>query len=631
MAGSNQITIGPVGATHNYTIAAETLVPKGKRNYLRRNRVAGEGDPMIPKIARWQYHGPIGRSREGPNGELGHDHSTLETRYDGLLTSLGAVSTTTVSSLDSPLSGSSAMLGGFMLGARMLGGGTSLATPTVITHIKEMTGHLFLGRGAFVTQLSGSSFAVEATHAVSAVVRGMELWFNKLRIALGGSLALLTVTSPTSSGATYTAQQVSGSDVLAKEMTVGNDRLWLVKADAAGTNENKLMFTADDFASISSGFAVGDRGIGATGIGTMGGVGLAGSETGLWGYTDDGIAFNLISALADAKSTDNGRKQAQQFGWHYVTTSLGLYAVKGLTANPIGIGTDSMSGFEGWDGVPVAVLAWRESLFVAYEDSAGTTWRILRGVFDPNLTEGTGELQWYPFATRTNAQIQCLGATPTPTLPTICWGEGANTLARISQGRAGRDISDTTYPYSVAGGQWFGSAMMRNQGLRKTIRWGRFTTENCTASNTWTLAISFDGGSYTNIGSAVTSNGAQKVVSATMTSAPTGNVPKPRLTQVAASSSAPPQLRGTLEIGYDERPDKVTEIAVVFAPISKAELTRLRALDDGEDSTGRQPVEIRLPEDATVRYGYVTNIEETDLTDARIIGAACTLILVETS
>lgn len=630
MPGSNQILI----AARNYSIAGQDLMPRGKRSYLRRDRPVQESDPGIPKTARWTLSGPIGLSREGPNGELGHDYGTLETRYDGLLTSLGAVSTLSLSTSDPPLGASSAMLGTtLMLGTRVLGGGTSLSDPTTITHIKEMTSYLFVGRGGFVSQVNPSTWALVATRAMSAGVRGMALWFNKLRIGLGGTAALSTVTSPTTTGATYTAQQVAGSDVLAKEMVVGNDRLWMVRADSAGTNENLMRFTADDFASISSGFTVGDRGINATGIGVMGGgIGIAGSEVGIWGYTDEGVPFNLVTALRDAQSTDNGRQFAQQNGWTYATTSLGLYALRGLTANPIGIGSDSMKGFEGFDGVPVAILPWREATFVCYEDSAGTTWRILRGIFNPDFTPGTGELDWYPFASRTNAAVRVIAATSTPTLPTICWGEGADTLARIAQGRGGRDISDASYTFSTAGGQWFGSTMMRDQHVRKTARWARVFAENTDASNTFRIAVAFDGGSYTNLGSAaITTTGAQKVLPSTITSAPTGFTPKPRITQVAASSTTPPQLRGFLEIGYDERPDKVIEIAAVLSPISDAELTRLRLLADADDSTGRQPVEIKLPEDSTTRYGYVVAVEEQDLTDARVTGAAVTLVLVDSA
>ena len=188
---------------------------------------------------------------------------------------------------------------------------------------------------------------------------------------------------------------------------------------------------------------------------------------------------------------------------------------------------------------------------------------------------------------------------------------------------------DASYPFATTGGVWYGATTMRSNHVRKTVRWGRFITENASASNTWTLAVSMTGGAYSNVGSAVTANGAQKVVPATVSSAPTGYTIKPRMTQVAASSAAPPQLRGTLEIGYDERPDRVIECAFTLHLQSRAELTRLEGYADGEDTTGQQPLEIRLPEDSTLRYGFVTQVEEQDLTQAGVIGAAVTVILVD--
>ena len=633
MPGTNEVHFGATGAVHVWEIAGESLLPKGKRGYVRKSRASQESDPGVPKTATWRIT-KLGYSRETEDGFLGTDFATLETRFENQLTSLGAVSSTTLSSADPPNATASSMLGAFQLGASMLGGGTAASAPIVITHIKEAGAQLFVARGAYVTQVNPATWAVVATKALGAAVRGMAFWFNKLRLGMGGTLAIQTVTGVNASSvATFTDEQVSGSDTNGKEMEVVANRLWWVRADPAGTNENRLRFTEDDFVSQSSGFVVGDPGVPATAVIPVGqsGYTLVGSETGVHGFTPEGITFNVLLALRDAKSQDNARKSAYQFGWTYITTSLGLYAIKGTTVNPVGIGTDSMSGFEGFDGKPLAVLAWRESVFVAYENSAGTTWRILHGHFNPELTPGSGELDWHLVASRTVGQIKSLGATSTSTLPTIVWGEGANALARIAKGRAGRDISDSSYTYSTSGGQWFGATLQRNNFTRKTIRWGRFITEDCDASNTWTLAVSMDGGSYTNIGSSVTTNGAQKVVPATLTSAPTGFAPKPRLTQVAASSTTPPKVRGTIEIGYDERPDMVLECAFVLHLTSRLELTRLEQYVDGAHADGRQPLEIRLPGDSTLRYGYITAVEEQDLTDAGVIGAAVTMLLVDAS
>lgn len=619
MPGANVITVGGL------SLDIATTVKDSKRLYVRRQEAAQESDPTRPMVARWNVSGPIGQSYERADGYLGHDHGTLETRQDGLLTSLGAVTSLTISGSD-PLATGSAALGAMPLGLRALGGGSSQSAPTAITHIAEYGKRLFLGRGAFVTQVNPSSWTVEQTKAVSAVVRGMAEWFGKLRIGLGQFKAIQTVTSPTSSGAMYADTQVSGSDTNGREMRVINDRLWWNRA-ADSADDNKLRFTEDDFASQSSGFRVGDRGVPATAIGVVDGTPVLGSEVGPAGFTDDGASFVIGSALQQARSAENGRQfAAGPDGWTYMISALCLYAIKGAKMNPVGIGSDSMSGFDGFDGRPVAVFAWRDVVFVAYENSAGDTWRILQGQYNPSLDGG--ELDWYPFATRT-ASIRCIGATSVPTLPTIVWGEGTTVLARSSKGRGNRDMSDASYTYSVAGGQWFGSRMMRNQTCRKTVRWGRFLTEDCDASNTWTLAVSFDGGSYTNIGSAVTTNGGQKVAPSDPTTAPTGFTPKPRLTQVAASSTTPPKIRG-LEIGYDERPDSVTKVDCTVK-VSRADLVTLRGYRDGGSSTGRNAVIAILPDEVgTTYYAFVNRVDEEDGPGDEI-RATLALSMVETS
>jgi hypothetical protein len=53
---------------------------------------------------------------------------------------------------------------------------------------------------------------------------------------------------------------------------------------------------------------------------------------------------------------------------------------------------------------------------------------------------------------------------------------------------------------------------------------------------------------------------------------------KPRLTQVAASSSSPPQIRGDLDMTFDERPDMIEEITVMVQIETEDDFDRLAAL-----------------------------------------------------
>ena len=598
-------------------------------------RVSSLQDPSWLLVRQWKLSGPTGQSKQRADGYLGLDWASLEHRYEDQLMSLGAVSTLNVASSDPIGASLTAALGGMPLGGRALGGGSSGSGPQSISHIREAGDRLFLARGGYVTQVNPASWVVEQTKTLTAVVRGMAVWFNKLRLGMGAQLALQTVTGINASGATYTATQVSGSDVLAKELMEGNNRLWQVQADAAATNENRLRYTLDDFASNSNNFVVGDPGVPATAIGRMGPYTVVGGERGVLSFTDDAFPQHLIEALRDTVSPDNGRKQAYQFGWNYTITALGLYAMRPGLSNPVGIGSKSMWGFDGFDGKPVAVRAWRESLIVVWENSAGDTWRVMEGTFNPAFTDATGELDWFMLASRTNAAVKDVGATGVPTLPTIVWGEGTGTLARIAKGRGGRDISDASYTFSVAGGQAFFSTLLEMAHLRKTVRYGKFFTKNMASGNTWTLAIAYDDGSYTNIGSAVTAAGSAKVVPATPTSAPSGFLPKPRLTQVAGAGTAsttPPTLIGVLEIAFDMRPDRVDDLQVMLAPLTLVQLEALRRLTDPANTEGQAPIEARDPDrPQTLRYAYVRDMEEFDVAGDHVYGAELRVTFWETS
>lgn len=616
----------------NYDIAAASLLPKGKRAIQRRRRASQNSDPGRIQTVAWELAGPIGQSRERGDGFLGHDWSNLETRQPGLLTSLGAVSTTTLSSDDSPRAALSAMLGvGFMLGTRMLGGGTSSGQAQTITHIGEDRSYLFVARGAYETQVS-SAWAVVNTTVHDATIKGMGAWYNKGRLGFGSGDVAKTRVGVTSTGTTYADIQVSAVDVYAKEMAVGSDRLWFVRSDLTGTNENRIRFTQDDFASASSGFPVGDPGINTTGLGTLGPFTFAAGENGVWSFTDDGVPVPSLRAIQGARSGNNGRSMTDLWGWLYVPTVIGLYAVRPGVANPVGIGTEAMWGFEGFDGMPVAVWVWRESLFVVYEDSAGTTWRVLRGVFGPG-TDSTGQPEFYPFAQRSNGTVRVGTGVGMATNPHIAWGEGPSTLARVLQGRGGRDFSDQNYSYSTSGGAWYGSTLMRSQHLRKTLRWGRFATENMASGNTWALAVSMDEAAYVTVGTA-TSAAYQKIATSTPATTPTGHTIKPRLTQVAgggAASTSPPQIRGRLELCYDERPDTVLDFTILLVIRNQTELTALENLTDGEHASGKEPIAIGLPDDSATYYGFVTDVDAADLAGDGVLGATVRFVLWESS
>jgi len=605
-----------------YDLLADSALPSGRRGLSRSQRPSQPSDPGRIRMGRWKLSGPLGPSRELPDGFLGHDFSdNIETRYNDLVTSIAARNALTLTSQDPSTAGSVAAFAGFAFGASGVKFGGAV-TAQDVAHINEDRAHLFFDRGRITTQVDPSDWAVVAATTHDVPVLGSAVWRGKGYLGLGETVTMRRRISVTSSGASY--QEALGS-TYAKQMTVGNDRLWMVNAAAA--NSNKAFYSLDDLATVSNSFAVGDPEIGATGIGTLGPLTVFGTETGNFSFTDAGKPVRMSDSLRGHRSQNNGIDHASIWGWQYSVNDLGIDAWDGgVTVNPVGV--ESLIDFEGdIDGRPLAVFAWRDSLFASYLTTAGHSY-ILRGMFGPE-TAATGRPQWFPFRRLASTEARTISATSVPTNPTIVVSEDTN-AAYYTMGRRGRDIADSNYVFSTDGGTWNGSTMMRDMNMTKNVRYANFLTENCDGSNTWQLSISPDEGSYVNVGSAIATDGRQQVFPVTG-STPLTTVSfhtlKPRLTQVAASSSSPPQIRGFLDIVYDERPDMITEVVAIL-DLGKGE--RARTLYDNlvtlVDRGTTSPDAVRLPDDFSDSQGFVADV--SDFTDSKGDGVIrCTVRL----
>ena len=596
-------------AGKRYDIVADEELPRGARAYVREVRPSQLSDRGRINSASWNVSGPIGYSREGIDGRLGHDYSdNLETMYDELLTSSAAGNDLTLSTLDPPAGGATAAFGGFVFGGGVntaveaaFGAGTADATLGNLTHIDQQALHLFFHRGPFSTQVN-RSWSVVDTVIHAAVVEGAVNWQGFGWVGLGANSPLQKRTGVTATGSTYTSVQISGTDVNAGELKRGTDRLWFVNA-----NTNQARFTPDAFVAASNPFSVGDDGRRLTGIGTLGPFTIYGAEDGVFGFTDAGKPV-VVQDLEEYPSLNNGSQHVEMWGWDYYIDELGLFAWTPNVVNPVGV--EALKGFEGPpDGRPTAVGKFRDSILAAYLTTSGDTY-IFRGRFGPD-TDATGQPLWFPFKKLTGVESHCISGTAAPfsTNPNIIVGRGSN-ATRYVMGRRGRDIADANYVFSTGGGQWFGTTMMRLNGLRANLRQAAFFTEDCTPLNTWQLAVSCDGGAYVNVGSPVYTDGHQ-IVRPTSGPLPRDDVAfhyiKPRLTQVAASSSAPPSIRGKLTLFWDERPETITEVKVYVYMRDEQMLDELFSLADRETTT---PIEISLPGRTEALYGMVGDVKQ---------------------
>jgi len=363
---------------------------------------------------------------------------------------------------------------------------------------------------------------------------------------------------------------------------------------------------------------VGDPEVGTTGIGPFGPFTQFGSEDGIYSFTDQGKPTPLSRALTALHSDLNGYQFADPgWAWNYYTAITGLRANAGGTDNPVGIG-ERMRGFTGHTGLPHAIFQVRGELIVVYHTPADEGYGY-RCTFGPQ-TGGSGQPLLWPWYYDADGHCHAIYSS-TSHVPTqdgvwLIRAAGTNLTYELIAAN-GRDDLYSSYEYSVAGGTAYLTTLDRDPNLRKTLRLARFRTRNMAAGDSWTVAFAFDANPNNPVGAtyvsldAVTTDGNHTIVpdNGTATSqgnpSPTNSISgftiKPRITQAAAgagSASTPPEMLGTLEVEYDERPEQVQDVSVVV------NLTATGYTDNnvwqtlleyvGEDT--EQPMRIQLPD-----------------------------------
>ena len=596
----------------SYTLLAEEQLPKGRRALSRSLRASVPSDPGRLVTRRWKLSGPIGPSREGADGFLGVDYAdNLATDNDELVTSAMARNAVTLTGFDPPTT-SGVVLGSTKFGAGVLGPAYAAGN---CEFFDEDRGALFYHRQRGTTQLQASDMSVQQTVVHPAAVAGVAIWKDKGYLGLGIESAMMRRVTVRSGGSDYETVSIRGTPIGSKALRKGSDRLWMVVADPSEEFTNHLRYTLDDFVSASCSFAVRDDKIPATGIGTLGALTIVGNELGAGSFTDQGVPVAVAEPLEGHRSANNGKHFATMWGWEYFTTDVGLFAWNGgLVTNPVG--PEANQRFEGpIDGRPTALWPYKDSVWVAYLTPAGDTY-ILRGKFGP-LTAALGIPDWYPWLKLSSTEAHMIGSTGQRTNPTITWGEGTN-MAYGTLGRRGRDIADSNYRFGVTGGTLFLTTLMGDQHVLRNLRYGQFHCENMVSGDSWQLAISVDEATAVNIGSAVTANGVARAVPVSAgvpLTTVNGYFFKPQLTQVAAgagSSTAPPQIRGFLDLTFDERPDVIEEVTLVVLLDEvnpRTQYNRLKTLAEPDTAS---PVTVKLPDDFgdTTVYGIVAGVDE---------------------
>lgn len=614
---TNEVTIYlPGGTPLKLALLAESDLPAGRRAIIRdHSRATNARDPGRIRVVQWEISGPIGYSLQSVSGFLATDYTQeMDTRFLRRLVPAGKRNRVILTTDDPDASATQPLFDGFKFDTQKFGGRASSGSDRNARFMDEQSAYLFVHRGNLSTQVAFGDWSVVETVEHEATVRGAESWFGKGRLGMGASVPMQTRTAVTSSGSTYEDTEDGNLDpVYALAIRAGSDRCWFIVGDDSGALQNLVSYTLDDFVTTAAPFPVGDRKVAANGIGSLGQFTFFGTETGLYSFTDKGKKAPISRALVGHRSEYNGAQWGEPgWLWAYAMSDIGLRAVTSHVDNPVGIG-ERMREFTGHNGRVTAIWQERGELWVAYLTTDGDTY-IYRCTFGPE-TGDTGQPLMYPFHYLPGTEVHVIFSSNTPDDTVVVWGEGQN-IAYETIDRNGRDDLFPNRRYSQDGGKWYGTTLDVDPHMLKNVRLARLWPMHMTDGSSWQLAWSLDEGSFVSHGSPITSSGHQ-VVRPVSDDEPqqdvSGHQLKPRIELVAAGAGAdvtPPELRGVLEIEYDERPDYIDEVLIQVnltgAGVSKQGVMNTLFELQGSNTAG--PVKIRLPDETRDRWAMVANV-----------------------
>lgn len=583
------VGLAPAASTRMLTLQVAKAKNGGGRLLQRSYRDSNGSGPTRRQRVEWEIGGlPIGMSLESTAGHLGVDFTqNFDTRQGRQLYPALKQTAVDLTPFDPPGAGGS-MFGVSIFGASYfgssLGGGSSGDGPDVVK-FAEQDGYLLVGRGQLLTQVTLTTWAVITTTVLDAPVLDMDLWQGNVYIAQGSGTPMQRVVAVLATGPVLedVVSTSPSGNVYASAIKVGSDRAIYIDADQSGPTYNFEGYTLDKFITLASPFQVGDPLVGVNGLGPFNSLTAVGEGNGIWTNTDQGKSVILSRALASLQSTINGSQFADPgFRWNYYLAVTGLRAhTFDGTDNPVGIGP-AMRNFSGHNGLATAIWAALGELLVVFQTTDGDLYGY-RGLFDPQRTGGTGQPALFPWFFEADDSCRALFTSTTPNEPilttqtvTLIRGSGTNlkyqTVAANEMDNLAPNLTyDTTGPFVA-----YGTMLDRDPNLLKTGRVIRARGFQMQTGDSFAIALGFDtdpndpvNATYTAIGT-VTGNGDVTLtpIAGTVTQqgnpsptvAITGRTIKPRITGTFGGASAatiPPQLLGTLELEYDERPAQV--------------------------------------------------------------------------
>ncbi|HET6497359.1 MAG TPA: hypothetical protein VFH61_18590, partial [Thermoleophilia bacterium] len=378
---------------NQYELVQDSLLPEGKRSFVRSLRATSVQDPARIRKASWQVFGKIGQSLESVSGELSTDFTqNLETRHPRRLMSLGERTAVSLSGANPAGAGAAAgtFYGSSSYGSAYYGGtqalfGSSGGGGDVVRHFAEIQGYLFADHGVISTQVDPQTWGVVASEILPAEILTDVKWYGFSFLGFGAASPTQIRFNTSASGASYGQTNSINPDTgtamatYVRAFATGSDRLWGIFDDAPNpyhvdsaplntdfpSTQGQVSYALDSWLRLASLFQVGDKQDGGNGIGPYGPFTHFGYNRGLFAVTDQGKPVPLSKALQGHQSANNGSQWADPgWGWNYAITDIGVRAINGSVDNPVGIG-ERMKEFTGHSGRPTAIWHERGEMWIA--------------------------------------------------------------------------------------------------------------------------------------------------------------------------------------------------------------------------------------------------------------------------
>lgn len=599
----NKVTIG----TRTYTIARESLLPKGARAWTVSKRPSQIGDGQL-REAQWTVWGPNFNSFEDDSGYLGIDFADdVDTRWEGacyLAPARTAVSlVTSTAGTPANVNCSAVILGPAATLYLYLGRGTKPAK----VKVSDMT-----------VASEGGAAPVLAERITSMVQSRNAAGTEEISMGMAGTLyQVITVVAAPAAPDTYSGNNES----------IINQIMYNPKQDSrifGMTGQllrgNILTGTVGMDASAWNTVAtIAGQTITPTSIAVDGNLVVLGTSDGPYVLdTDRGMFFPLMPEL-DQHSANCKEMTAWPGKGTLIPLQIGL--VLQHNADVVSIGVERYrANTSVAQGIPVAIAVTGTDTFamVIYNPVTTRYW----------LVEGQprkgGEWHSEPFSYHVIGNLGTANAVEhmtwvgtgdgARTQPALVIGQGSNMLY-INYGRTNRHPDDTGYTY-VTSGTLYLTELRREPGLLKDIIAAEFYSTGCAPGQTIQVAVSADNATYAAIAPAVTFNGFHRQLMLTG-AAPNGLSfgyrIKPRLSFLTNDVTLSPRIEGKLTISYKVRP---TYIAVTEARILLDEANNFTTEEQADTLLalwGAAPVLVAEDVDADSYYVQITSVSISEV------------------